>query len=218
MKVWLPSEPHATSAKFREVYLKKLGLFAIFCVFLLMQTAQGQQFDVAFGVNGITAPSASSASGNYSPQSLSGGAYPTFSGDFLLFHNFGVNGEVSWRASRNLYAGIFPYRPVFYDFNGVWAPRLGRIGPELMAGIGAESIRFYQPTFVCGFNGCTNYVSSNHFLGHFGGGLRLYVTHNFFVRPEAHLFLIHDNVEFSSFRAVRYGLSIGYTFGGGPKF
>jgi hypothetical protein len=198
--------------------LKTLALHAIFFAFLVMPMAHAQQFDVAFGVNGISAPSASSASGNYSPQSLAGGAYPTFSGDFLLFHNFGVNGEVSWRASRGLYAGFFPYRPVFYDFNGVWAPRLGRVGAELMAGIGAESIRFYQPTFVCGFGGCTNYSSSNHFLGHFAGGLRFYPTKNIFVRPEAHLFLIHNNVEFSSFRAVRYGLSIGYTFAGEPKF
>jgi len=50
-------------------------------------------------------------------------------------------------------------------------------------------------------------------MGHFGVGLKLYPTRNFFVRPEAHLYLVNDNQEFSSARAVRYGISIGYTFG-----
>ncbi len=50
----------------------------------------------------MLAPSAASASGNYSSQSLRGGAYPAFSGDFL-FISFGVMGEVSWRASQNFY-------------------------------------------------------------------------------------------------------------------
>ncbi len=52
-------------------------------------------------------------------------------------------------------------------------------------------------------------------MGHFGAGIKMYpFAHNFFVRPEAHLYLVHDNQEFSSARAVRYGLSVGYTFGG----
>jgi hypothetical protein len=162
----------------------------------------------------MTAPSASSASGNYSPQSLTGGAYPIFSGDVIFYkHQFGISGDVAWKASRGNYLGIYPYRPIFYDFNAIWVPSgLKRVAPQLEAGIGAESIRFYQNFFVCGFSGCTNYSSSNHFLGHFGGGLRLYVKGNFFVRPEAHLYLVHNNLEFSSGRTTRFGVSIGYTF------
>ena len=34
----------------------------------------------------------------------------------------------------------------------------------------------------------------------------------FFVRPEARLYLVNNNVDFSSPRVTRYGLSIGYTF------
>jgi hypothetical protein len=66
---------------------------------------------------------------------------------------------------------------------------------------------------ICDFNTCKNYVTINHFMGHFGVGLKLYPVKNFFVRPEAHLYLVNDNQEFSSGRAVRYGVSIGYTFG-----
>jgi hypothetical protein len=86
------------------------------------------------------------------------------------------------------------------------------VGAEIVGGIGAESLRFYQPYFNCNFVTCTNYVSSNHFLGDFGGGLKFYVHGGFFVRPEARLYFIHNNAEFSSGKAVRYGVSIGYTF------
>lgn len=49
-----------------------------------------------------------------------------------------------------------------------------------------------------------------------GGGIRVYLYGNFFVRPEMRVYLVHNNVEFSSghSRSVRYGVSIGYTFGG----
>ena len=195
--------------------MKRLTLQgALSTLLLAVGTAHGQQGDVAFGVGTITAPSALSASGNYSQQSLTGGAYPVFSGDVIFYkRRFGIGGEVAWRASQGKYQGFFPFRPIFYDFNAIWVPgTLRHIAPQLEAGIGAESVRFYQNFFLCGFSGCTNYSSSNHFLGHFGGGLRLYIKGNFFVRPEAHLYLVHNNFEFSSGRATRFGLSIGYTF------
>jgi len=195
--------------------VKRLILIAAFCVTCL-SFAAGQQFDAAFGVSGLQGPSGAEASGNFSPQTIGGGAYPTFSGDFLFWKHFGVGGEVSWRASQNLYAGVQPFRPIFYTVNGVWAPQLAkRVSAELLAGLGAENLRFYTGFVTCGsFSGCTNYVSTSHFMGHFGGGLRLYVTHNLFVRPEAHLYLVHNNFEFSGSRATRYGLSIGYSWGG----
>jgi hypothetical protein len=51
-------------------------------------------------------------------------------------------------------------------------------------------------------------------MGHFGGGVRFYFLGHAFVRPEAHLYLVHNNFEFSGARAVRVGASIGYAFGG----
>lgn len=186
---------------------------------LMGGTARAQQVDAAFGVNALTAPSAASASGDHFPQSLSGGLFPSFSGDVLFLKNqFGISGEVSWRATRGFYQGLDfqPFRPIFYDFNGIWAPRVGKsVRGELMAGIGTESTRFYQPFLICSSTGCTNYVSSNHFLGHFGGGVRFYFLHHFFLRPEAHLYLVNNNLEFSSARATRFGLSLGYSLTSG---
>jgi hypothetical protein len=172
----------------------------------------GQKGDVSIGFGSLLAPSSASASGNYSAQTMGGGLYPSFRFDFLLHHHLGLGAEMSWRWSRNLYQGYEPFRPIFYDFNAVYAPRFGKVGIDLMGGIGAESVRFYPGSYQCNFFTCTNYVSTNHFLGHVGGGVKLYVHGNFFVEPEAHLYLIRNNNEFSSGRAERVGASIGYSF------
>jgi hypothetical protein len=52
-------------------------------------------------------------------------------------------------------------------------------------------------------------------MGQFGAGLKLYAHGGFFIKPEVHLYLVNNNIEYSSSHAIRYGGSIGYTFGGG---
>ena len=194
----------------------RLAILACAAFLVLSISAAAQpQIDVAFGVNTVTAPSANEATGNHTPQSLTGGAYPSFSADVLIFKNIGVQGEFAWKASRGIWQVVQPYRPMFYDFNAIFVPKIAsRTYLELLAGIGSEATRFYQPFQVCDFDTCKNFVTINHFMGHFGVGLKAYPFKNFFVRPEAHLYLVNDNQEFSSGRAVRYGVSIGYTFGG----
>jgi hypothetical protein len=202
----------------KQTSLLSAGLTLLTCALFLALShfaAAQPQLDVAFGMNTLTAPSASAASGNHTPQSLTGGAYPSFSADVLFFKNIGIQGEFAWKASRGIWQDVQPYRPMFYDFNAIFVPKIAdRTYLELLAGIGSEATRFYQPFQVCDFDTCKNFVTINHFMGHFGVGLKAYPFKNFFVRPEAHLYLINDNQEFSSGRAVRYGISIGYTFGG----
>jgi hypothetical protein len=198
--------------------MKTASRWLVFCASLLLAgTLHAQQIDAQFGISGINAPSATTFNANstdHSPQSLSGGVYPGFAADFIVWHNLGFNGEVSWKASQGLYQGTFGYRPILYDFNAVYARKAGRVGFALMGGLGAESIRFYENFTSCNNVGqCTNYVSSNHFLGHVGGALRLYVTHSVYLAPEAHFYFVHNNLEFTSNHATRYGLNIGYTFG-----
>jgi hypothetical protein len=200
-----------------ENSLRKLSfLLTALCLLLWGSgAAHAQQFDLAFGVGTVTGQSASDAltSTDHTPQSLSGGGYPAFSGDFLFIKKyFGVGGEVSWRGHQNVDIFFNPYRPIFYDFNAIYGPPLGkRVQAELQGGIGAESLRFYQPFFQCSFTGCTNFQSSNHFLTHVGGGLRFYVTNSIFIRPEAHLYFVRNNFEFSGPRVQRFGVSIGYS-------
>ena len=182
----------------------------------LAGSAQAQKVDFAFGLSTLSAPSANNANGvDHQPVSLDGGAYPGVSGDVLFLHNFGVGAELFWKASQSSYAGQgFNYRPLFYDFNAVYSPRLAkRTYLELVGGIGAESARFYTGT-VCGIYNCSNYQSSNHFNVDVGGGLKLYPMGGFFIRPEARFYFVNNNLEFSSNHLTRYGISIGYTFGG----
>jgi len=202
--------------KSSEENVKKLAVIAALFVFCLFErNASAQQIDAAFGFGSLSSAAGKSSAGLFFPSS-GGGAYPSFSADFLLKRRLGLEGEMSWRASQNLYGGFQPYRPIFYSFNAIWAPKLAKpITAELLAGIGGEDIRFYTASGTCNFlTGCTNYVSSNHFMGDFGGGIRAYFWRNAFIRPEARLYLIHNNIEFSSGYATRYGVSLGYSFGG----
>jgi hypothetical protein len=195
--------------------VKKLTVVILaFASCLLVSSAYAQQFDAAFGVSTISSSSGTVTNGLFFPSDR-GGAYPGFSADLLLRHRLGFEGDLSWRASQNLYGGSQPYRPVFYSFNAIWAPKLGKnFTAELLAGVGGEDLRFYGYTNCNNFFGCTTYSSSNHFMGDFGGGIRAYIWHNVFIRPEVRLYLINNNVEFSSNTVVRYGGSLGYSFGG----
>jgi hypothetical protein len=196
-------------------------LFVVAAFSLLLFAAgavQAQQLDVAFGVGTVTGQPASdgdpltAATINHFPQTISGGAYTTLSGDFLFHKGLGVGMAASFRSHQNVDIFQQPYRPFFYDFNAVYAHDLGkRIQPELQGGIGIESVRFYTPVFTCGFTGCTNFDSSNHFMTHVGGGLKFYVTERFFIRPEAHFYFVRNNLEFSGPHVQRFGISVGYS-------
>jgi hypothetical protein len=193
--------------------MKKLIFIAVvFISFAVAGPARSQQLDAAFSVSAAKAPSASSATGQFFPQSMGGGTFPGFSADYLIRYNLGIGFEADWRASRNIYAGVQPFRPVFYTANAVWAPKLSKyVSAELQGGIGASSTRFYQPFVTCSFVSCTDFSSVNHFLGHIGGGVRIYIWRNLFIRPEAHVYFINGNVEFSGPRVERYGVALGYS-------
>jgi hypothetical protein len=189
--------------------------FACAVVAAFSNFAQAQKIDLAFGVSTVSAPSASSADSSHSPVSLTGGTYPGFSGDVLFFHNLGIGGEVYWKATQGNYGGdpTLPFRPIFLDVNAVYAPKLARhTYLELVGGLGAIDTRIYCQGCGNGYN--TNYSSDKHFMGDFGAGIKFYPKGGFFVRPEAKLYLVNNNLNFSSARVTRYGLSIGYTFGG----
>jgi hypothetical protein len=194
--------------------LKQLTLaIAVSAFCFLGAAAQAQQIDFGFGWGTVLSPGPTTSNGLYYP-SIRGGGYPAISADFLLKHNFGVEGDISWRASQNNYAGNQPYRPIFWSFNGIWTPRISKnVVGEVLAGIGGEDLRFYGIVNCTYYVGCTNYSSSNHFLGSFGGGVRVYVWHSVFIRPEGRLYLVNNNHEFSSGTVFRVGGTLGYSFG-----
>jgi hypothetical protein len=192
----------------RTLRIAILLTFACAAVAAFSNFAQAQRLDLGFGVSTVKAPASNSSS-----PSLSGGTYPGFSGDVIFWHNLGVGAEVYWRATQRDYPANppVPYRPLMLDFNAVYSPKLASHAYlELVGGIGAMDTRIYCSQCGNGYN--TNYSSDKHFMADFGAGLKLYPTRNFFIKPEARIYLVANNQLFSSSYASRVGLSIGYTF------
>ena len=194
---------------------KHFGTIISLWMFLMVAPVFAQQVDIAFAAGSLLSSGGSFHSPGFVPSEGSG-TFVGFNGDVLFRKNLGVQGEVNWRASQGLYAGTFPYRPLFWNFNAIYVRRFSyRLGVEVLGGIGGERVRFYQGAYSCDTMGnCSKYLSSNHFMADLGAGVRFYVYRRFFVRPEMRLYLVHNNVEFSSAFPVRYGGSLGYSFGG----
>jgi outer membrane protein with beta-barrel domain len=199
--------------------LRKLALLAlpVFALLFCCHLAAAQQGDIMFFGGTLLSSNPSGTlleSGNISEK---GGTYLGVGGDVVGFkHRLGINIETSWRASQASYLGYETYRPILTDFNALFQPKLGKkVGLDLFGGIGIASTRFYEPYATqCGFTGCINYTTSDHFMEDVGGGLRYYVWHHLFVRPEVHYYHIQNNTDvFSTDNVFRVGASIGYTIG-----
>jgi hypothetical protein len=199
--------------------LRKLALLVPVCTFLfLAQFASAQQIDAFLGGGSLVSSGSCSDITSLCPEK--GGLYINLGGDVVFYKQLGINVETAWRATQGTYASLGEnYRPILTDFNLLYQPRVGnKVGLDLMAGIGSADTRFYQPGPSC--SGCYNYVSTDHFMEHLGGGIRFYPWHHIFVRPEVHYYHIQNNNNlnnngyFSTNNVVRVGASIGYTFGG----
>jgi len=195
--------------------LQLVAFFAGAAVCALSCLAQAQRFDVSAGLSGIDAPGAHVANDiNHQPQSLTGGAYMAFSGDFLFFHkDIGVEGEFVRRITQGFNVVYdYPDRPMFWDVNAIWTRKFYKhFTAELEGGAGEEIARFYTGT-------CTNcYADRDHFLLDGGAGIKVYplnvfIVRHIFIRPEGRIYWVRNNEEFSSSHAIRYGASLGYTF------
>jgi opacity protein-like surface antigen len=197
--------------------LRKLAILApVFALLSFAQFAFAQQGDAFIG--GSTLLSSTGTSGFPAEK---GGLYISLGGDVVFYKHLGVNVETAWRATQGVYDyGVVNYRPILTDFNLLYQPRLSKkVGFDLLAGIGAADTRYYQPGPST--PGYPNYVSTDHFMEHLGGGLRYYVWHHVFVRPEVNYYHIQNNnnsnssggLNFNSNNVVRVGASIGYTIG-----
>lgn len=199
--------------------LRKIAFFAfVLSFFSFANLASAQQADAMIGFGTIVAPSSSSCTFTLNVNCVGpekGGLFTTISGDVVFHKRIGFNVEANWRTKQGLDSSDQFYRPILFDFNGLYQPRIGKkLGADLMGGIGWQTTRFYgfQDTTSCiYFNAC--YTSDNHFLVHLGGGLRYYVWGNFFVRPEAHYYHILNQSVFTNNNVIRVGASIGYTIG-----
>jgi len=199
--------------------LRKIAFFAmVIACFALPNFASAQQGDAMLGFGTLMSPGAADCNIITFTCPEKGGLYMNLGGDVILHRRLGFGFDATWRASQGAYggAGGQPFRPILFDFNGVYQPRLGKkAGLDLMGGIGWQTTRFYgyQPTGNCVYFGAC-YQSSNHFLVDVGAGIRYYVWGHVFVRPEVRYYkVINNDADFTSGNLVHVGASIGYTIG-----
>lgn len=199
--------------------MRKFAFVAtLFAFFVLPNLALAQQADAMLGFGTLMSPGAAGCgvSSNTCPEK--GGLYTNLGADVIFHRRIGFGFDANWRTSQGEYGGPGgqPYRPILFDFNAVYQPKLSKkAGLDLMGGIGWQSTRFYgyQPTTNCVYFGQC-YVSSNHFLVDLGAGLRYYVWGHVFVRPEVRYYHVLNNTDvFTSGNLVHVGASIGYTIG-----
>ena len=176
--------------------------------------AHAQEVDITLGGSTLFSSRSSSVSQAFQAPPLKGGVYPSIGAEVLFGNHFGFSAETVFRYRKGLYNGDQLFRPVFYDFNGLYARSVRkRITGELMAGVGGETVLFYNES-TCQSGTCPSFVNANHLMFHAGAGVRYYLLGRLFVRPEAHYYRIINNNEFHSGNILRLGASIGYTFGG----
>lgn len=138
----------------------------------------------------------------------------------MFTDHFGAGGQLSWRATQGNYAGL-KYRPLFYDFDGIWQPvKSKRFAPELRAGIGGVSVRYYYNQQSCdNFAGCSSsnqfLESSRHFQVNFAAAARIHVTNHVFFRPAVDVHYVNNFFQFGTNWVPEYTLSVGYAFGNG---
>jgi hypothetical protein len=196
--------------------LRGLALAAFVCTLLYLSSyAHAQELNIAFGDSITLSPQYHNSSLSYPPPQEKGGEYPSGSVEYLFAnHPVGFSAEIAGRYGQGLYNGFQKFRPVLYDVNAVFAPHIRhKMDADVMAGFGGETLIFYNQYSGCGYTSCTPFTNSNHFMGHISGDVRYYFWHNFFVRPEAHVYFIHNNFQFNSAYFVRVGGSVGYSFG-----
>lgn len=201
--------------------MRKLALFATaFAFFVLPHFASAQQGDAMIGFGTLLSPGAdpcgvSSSGAVTCPEK--GGLYINLGADVIFHRRMGFAFDAAWRASQGNYGGLgIPYKPILFDFNGVYQPKLSKkAGLDLMGGIGWQTTRYYGlvNSFSC-FQLGQCYQSSNHFLVDLGAGVRYYAYGHMFIRPEVRYYKIFNNAaDFTSGNVIRVGASIGYTIG-----
>ena len=197
----------------------RFAVSVIFSLFIFAVFAGAEpRIDVYFGMgtmsDGAANPVADTNGNIYSRPSLDG-VFGTFGGALMFRPSFGVGAEVAVRFSQGDYA-IYGYRPVFYDFNAIWTPSLGRyVMPEFQGGFGGVSTSFYDASspYYDYYTGrySTLAARSKHLQLHAGAGLRIYVKGRIFVRPQLDYHWVRNMWEFKDESVLSYSLAIGWS-------
>ena len=194
--------------------MRRFLSLAFACLVAFPGVLPAQQLNIAVGGSTLYSFKPTTASLAFPPPAEKGGVYPDASVEYLFANRLGFSVEGAYRYKTGLYNDFQTFRPVLYDLNAVWAPRITpKITGDFMAGVGGQTLIFYDEFAPCAFSGCTLHLNSTHFAIHAAAELRYYVWRNFFVRPEAHYYIVPNNYQFHSDHVFRIGASIGHTWG-----
>jgi hypothetical protein len=193
--------------------LRKLVWVTSACALLAAcSLARAQELDIAVSGSTLFSARNTSASQAFLPPAEEGGTLAGANVQIIHENHFGYSAEGAFRYHEGLYNGFQRFRPVFYDVNGVYSRHLAnRMEGDFMAGVGGQTLIFYNQFATCRAQACSVSVNSTHFLFHLGGGIRYRLLGSLFVRPEAHYYRIINNSQFNSGNVLRLGASVGFT-------
>src|SRR5258708_8547814 len=137
----------------RRFALRKVALLNVIAVSLLASFASAQQGDAMIGFGTLMSSGTTSCGQSSCFVPEKGGLYTNISGDVVFKKRIGFNFEAAWKASQGNYAGLgIPFRPILFDFNGLYQPQLSpKVSPHLLGVVRRQAPRFYgtQPTIHC---------------------------------------------------------------------
>jgi hypothetical protein len=214
-----------TRKNFEEITVKLIGqTLLISCgLFIASQVSFAQSVNAYFGVGTATDGSSGASidpfgTGNPFTTPKITGTFLDAGATVMLTKHYGAGADINWRASQGNYAGLL-YRPVFYNFDGVWTPvSTKRFEPEVHLGLGGMHLGYSFSQTNCneiiGCNTSTESVgNSNHFQVHGALAARLYLTDHVFVRPAIDAHFVNNNFQFGSNWVPEYSVALGYSFG-----
>jgi Outer membrane protein beta-barrel domain len=158
------------------------------------------------------------------------GFFLGFGGNLMLWKHLGIGVDVALQpakqnyltfqtASAGVIGDVLQTRVTFYDFDAIYAPySTKRVQIQLKGGIGGANVKFYenfsQSSTVLGNTNSSQFAgSANHFQVNAAGGVQLYLTDHFFIRPEGGLHWVNNFAQFGS-NVVPYGMVwVGYSIG-----
>jgi hypothetical protein len=183
----------------------------------------------------LPACSSSTTSGNCQQLSSLSAFMLGVGGNLMLWKHFGVGASVDIQPSQSNYVNLTNYyvnlgagpgtyelkdRVTFYNVDGIFQPYSSKqANVQILGGIGGANVKFYQgyssTGSVLGNTNQSQYQqSANHFQVHVGAGVQVYVSGNFFVRPQVDIhYAPNMNTQFSSNLAWDAMVWVGYSIG-----
>lgn len=157
-------------------------------------------------------------------------------GNLMLWKHFGVGFNANIQAAQSNYATLLTPaqaaslgeagvseslkdRVTFYQFDATYQPYATKKASfQLIGGVGGANVKFYEASSSTGsllgnVNQSEYAQSANHFQIHAGVAMQVYVSGNFFIRPEFDIHYVPNFIQFGRNVVTQEMVWIGYSFG-----